>query len=208
MARVVAATGPLEAGGWGSALGALGGFGGQGFLVPATSCPASCPRRNASPSQETRSCCCPAACARSPPPGTSSGSCPTWRRCSSRPSGTRWASRPPQSRWGASLRRACLGGSRPSSASGGSGRRILPPAASLPLSAGGRGPCPRGARSSRACRLRTWDGCGGSAGPAPTHAEGAPHGDGAAATSCPPPANLPLFPSMDWSWGWLLRQLL
>ena len=33
MAGVVTATGPLGAGGWGSALGALGGFGGQGFLV-------------------------------------------------------------------------------------------------------------------------------------------------------------------------------
>ena len=33
VARLVTATGPLGAGGWGSALGALGGFGGQGFLV-------------------------------------------------------------------------------------------------------------------------------------------------------------------------------
>ena len=33
MAGVVTATGPLGAGGWGSAPGALGGFGGQGFLV-------------------------------------------------------------------------------------------------------------------------------------------------------------------------------
>ena len=74
---------------------------------------------------------------------------------------------------------------RPSSASGGSGRQILPPAASLPLPAGGRGPCPRGARSSRACRLRTGGGCGGSAGPKPTHAVGALHGGGAAATSYP-----------------------
>ena len=33
VAEVVTATGPLVAGGWGSALGALGGFGGQGCLV-------------------------------------------------------------------------------------------------------------------------------------------------------------------------------
>ena len=33
VAGVVTATGPLGAGGWGSALGALGGLGGQGFLV-------------------------------------------------------------------------------------------------------------------------------------------------------------------------------
>ena len=33
VARVVTTTGPLGAAGWGSALGALGGFGGQGLLV-------------------------------------------------------------------------------------------------------------------------------------------------------------------------------
>ena len=48
--------------------------------TPATSGPASCPRQTASPSPETRCCCCPAACARSPVPGNSSRSCPTWRR--------------------------------------------------------------------------------------------------------------------------------
>ena len=39
--------------------------------TPAISCPASCPRRIASPSPGTRCCCCPAAYARSPVPGTS-----------------------------------------------------------------------------------------------------------------------------------------
>ena len=39
----------------------------------------------------------------------------------------------------------------------------LPPAASPPRPAGGRGRCPCGARSSWACRLRTGGCCGGSA---------------------------------------------
>ena len=65
-----------------------------------------------------------------------------------------------------------------SSACGGSGTRTLPPAATPALPASGPPPCPRGARSSRACRLRTGGGCGGSAGPKPTHAAGVPHGAG------------------------------
>ena len=45
------------------------------------------------------------------------------------------------------------------------------------------------------------DCCCGSAAPTATHAVGAPHGGGAAATSYPPHPNSPSFLSMEWSWG-------
>ena len=81
VAGLVTATGPLGAGAWGSALGALGGFGGQGFLVlPPFLVPLLVAGGTLLLPKETRCCCCPAACARSPPPGTSSRLCSTWRR--------------------------------------------------------------------------------------------------------------------------------
>ena len=183
--------GPLGTGGWGSALGALGGFGGQGLLVlPPLPVPLPVPGGPLLPSPETR-CCCPAACARSPfrelpldhvPQGDVDRGA---RRVHV---GLLVLLNP---RRDAGLRRACPAGSTSSSASAGGGTRTLPPAASPPRPAGGRGDVRAGARSSWACRLRTGGGCGGSAGPKPTHAAGVLHGGGAAATSCPLPANSP-----------------
>ena len=77
MAGVVTATVLLGAVGWGSAPCALGDFGDFDFLVvpplpvlpPVPGGPLLLTRRRAA-----------AACGRSPAPGTSFGSCPTWRR--------------------------------------------------------------------------------------------------------------------------------
>ena len=227
MAGVVTATGPLGAGGWSSALGlllrALGGFGIQGFLVlppllvllPVPSGSLLLPRRRtAAALQGTLFPRFAELLFDHVPYGDDD--------CSARRA-IFFGSRHPQSRRGAAPRRACLDRSRPSSACGGSSRRILLPAASLPLPAGGRRPYPRGDRSSRACRLRTGGCCGGNVDPTPMHAAGTQHGGGAAATSCPPLASSSWERVPQWilrssvgacsprwanPWGWLLKRLL
>ena len=198
-AGVVSTIGPLGTGGWGSALGALGGFGSQGLLVlPPPPVPLLVPggpllrrRRRAAAALQ------PALAPRfrellldQVPHGDVDRGAPTGRR---------WGPRPPQSRRAAALHRACPAGSTSSSACGGSGTRTLPPAATPPLPAGGPPPCPPGARSSRACRLRTRDCCSGTAGPTAVRSAGAPHGGGAAATSYPLLANSPWQRGRCWS---------
>ena len=191
MAGPMTTIGPLGTGGWGSALGALGGFGGQGLLVlpplpvplPVPGGPLLLPRRRAAAALQ------PALAPRFrevlldhvPHGDVDRGA----RRV------LVWGLVLLDPVRGAALRRACPAGSRSFTASAGSGRQTLPPAASPPRPAGGRGPCPCGARSSRACRLRTGGGCGGSVGPKPTHAAGVLHGGGATATSCQLLASLP-----------------